>query len=59
MTVREDVLTELTTETVTNIHGEPGKGDINLLEQQLAEKAAKIKTTEDVVEKRKTFRFSK
>ena len=53
MTVREGILTELTTEFVTKIHGEPGQWDINLLEQELAEKAAKIKTTEDILEKGK------
>ena len=45
MMVRED-MAKLTTEPVTN--GEPGKGDVNLLEKELAEKAAKIKTTQDV-----------
>ena len=57
MTVREDILAELTTEPVAKIHGESRQGDINLLEQQLAKKAAKIKTTEDVVEKGKRFGF--
>ena len=42
---------------MTKIIGEPRQGDINLLEQELAEKAAKIKTTAEVVEKGKKFGF--
>ena len=36
---------------ITKIIGEPDQGDINTLESELAAKAAKIKTTEDMVEK--------
>ena len=57
MTVREHILAELTADLVTKIHGEPGQGDISLLEQELAEKAARIQTTEDVVGKGKKFGF--
>ena len=57
MTVKEDVLTKLTTEPVTKINGEPGQGDIKLLEQEMAEKAAKIEATEDVIQKVKKIRF--
>ena len=57
MMVREDILADLTTEPVTKIMGKPGQGDINLLEQELAEEAAEIKTTVDVVEKGKKFGF--
>ena len=52
MMVREDILAKLTANPVTKIIGEPRQGDINVLEQELAEKAAKIKTMEDVVEKK-------
>ena len=57
MMVREDILADLTTEPVTKIMGKPGQGDINLLEQELAEEAAEMKTTVDVVEKGKKFVF--
>ena len=58
MMAREDVLAKLTANLVIKIIGEPRQEDINLLEQELAEKAAKIKTTEDVVKKGKKFGFS-
>ena len=51
MLVREDILAKLTADPVTKIIGESGQGGTNTLEQELAEKVAKIKTTEDVVEK--------
>ena len=51
MTVWEDILEELTAEPITKIIGEPGKGDINILEAELAERAAKMKTIEDLIEK--------
>ena len=57
MMIREDILAKLTAEQVTKIHGESRQGDISLKEQELAEKAVKITTTEDMVEKRKKFRF--
>ena len=43
MTVREDILARLTAELVTKINGEPRQGDIDLLKQELAEKAPKLK----------------
>ena len=57
MTVREDILAKLTANLVTKIIGEPGQCNINTLEQEPAEKMAKIKTTEDVVEKGKKCHF--
>ena len=51
MTVQEVILAELTAKPIIKIIGEPGQGDINTLEQELTEKAAKIKNTEDMVEK--------
>ena len=56
MMVREDIFDKLTTEPVTKIHAESVQGDINLLEQELAEKEAKMKPTKDVIE-RKEIRF--
>ena len=50
MTVREDFLVELTRDPITKIIGQPGQGDLNVLETELAERAAKIKTTEDMAE---------
>ena len=50
MTVREDILVELTMDPITKIIGELGQGDLNILEVELSEQATKIKTTEDVVE---------
>ena len=55
MTVQEDILAELTAETMTKIIGEPGQGDIKILEAELAEQAAKIKTTEDLIEKGRKY----
>ena len=57
MTVREEILAELTAEMVTKIDEEPRQGNIILLEQELAEKAAKINITEDVIKKGKKFCF--
>ena len=51
MTFQEDILAELTAEQITKIIGEVGQGDINILEAVLAEQAAKIKFTEDMVDK--------
>ena len=51
MTVHEDILTKLTAKPITKIVGEHGHQDITILESELAEKAAKIKTTDDMVEK--------
>ena len=46
MTVHEDILAELTIEPITEIIGEPGQGDLNIVEAELMECVAKIKTTE-------------
>ena len=51
MTVQEYILAELTAEPITKIVGEPGQGDINKLESELAKQAAKIKTAKDIIEK--------
>ena len=50
MTIREDILAELTADPITKIIGKPGQGGLNLLDAVLTEQAAKIKTTEDVIE---------
>ena len=50
MTIREDILAELTVDPITKIIGEAGQGDLNILEAELTEQAAKIKTTEDMTE---------
>ena len=55
MTVREDILAKLMANPMTKIIAEPGQGDINTLKQELAEKLAKIKATEDVVERGREF----
>ena len=57
MTVHEDILAKLTAEPVTKIIGEPSQGDINTLEAKLVEKAAKTKTTDDMVEKGQKYGF--
>ena len=57
MMVREHILAKLKANPVSKIIGEPGQGDIHTLEQEPAEKIAKIKTTEEVVEKGRTFGF--
>ena len=44
---KEDILAELTTEQITTIIGELGQGNINIIEAELAEQAAKIKTRKD------------
>ena len=45
MTVQEDIVAELTSEPITKIIVEPGWGNINNLELELAKRAAKIKNT--------------
>ena len=57
MMVREYILAKLSADPITKIMREPGQGNIDILEQELAEKVAKIKTTEDVVGKGKKFIF--
>ena len=57
MTVWEDILAELTAESITKFIGEPGQSNINNLESELAKNATKIKTTEDMVEKRHKYGF--
>ena len=49
--MQDNILAKLTSELIMKFIGEPDQDNINTLEQKLAEKAAKIKTTEDVVEK--------
>ena len=57
MTIQEDILAELVAEPITKIIGEPGQGDINILEVELAEWVAKIKTTEDLIKKGRKHGF--
>ena len=57
MTVKEDILAELTARPIIKINGELGQQDINILEAELAEWAAKIKTTEDLLDKRHKYGF--
>ena len=56
MMMREDILAELMADPMTKVIEETGQGDIITLKQELAEKVAKIKTT-DVAEKRRKFVF--
>ena len=44
-------------EPFTKIIGEPGQGNISNLEAELAKRAAKIKTTEDMVENGYKYEF--
>ena len=57
MMVRKDILAELTAESSTKIIGETGQGDLNILEAEITEWAAKIKTTEDMVEQGCKYSF--
>ena len=43
MTVQEDILAELTVESIMKVIGEPGQGDINIVEAELAEQAVRLK----------------
>ena len=56
-TVRTDILAELITGPITKIIGKPGESNINNLESELAVRAAKMKTTEHVVENCQTYGF--
>ena len=58
MTVWEEILAELMAEPIKKIIGEPGQGDINKLESELAKQVAKIKTTEDMLKKDANMDFS-
>ena len=49
--VSEDILAELMADPMTKIIGESGQGGIGTPESELAAKAAKIKTTDDMIEK--------
>ena len=57
MTIREDILSELTADPITKIIGEPEQGDLNVLEAELTEWAAKIKTTMDMIEQGRNYGF--
>ena len=57
MTVREDILVKLTMDPITKIIGEPGQGGLKVLEAECAEQVAKIKTTEDTIEKGHKYGF--
>ena len=57
MNIQEDILAELTAESITKLIGEPGQGDINILKAELAEQAAKIKATKDLVGKGCNYGF--
>ena len=57
MTVCKDILTKLMAEPITKIIGEPGQGDTSTLGSKLVEKAAKIKITDDMVEKGQKYGF--
>ena len=46
MTIRKDIIAELTSELISKFIEEPGQGDINILEAELMEWAAKMETTE-------------
>ena len=51
MTIWEDILAKLTAEPILMIIGELGQGDMDFQEAMLTKQAAKIMTTEDMVEK--------
>ena len=57
MTICKDILAKLMVDPITKIIGEPGQGDINTLESKLVAKAAKIKTTDDLVKKGHKYGF--
>ena len=57
MTVHEDILSELMAGPITKIVGEPTQIDIDLLEEELMECMAKIKTTEDIIAQGKKYGF--
>ena len=57
MTVCKDILAELTVETIMKIVSEPGQEEIIILESELVAKLAKIKTTNDMAEKRQKYGF--
>ena len=57
MTVREDILVELTMDPITKIIGEAGQGGLNVLDAELKEWAAKIKTTQDMIEQGQKYGF--
>ena len=55
MTVKEDILAELTVKQITEIIGERGQGDMNILKTELAEWVVVIKTTEDLIDKERKY----
>ena len=57
MIIREDILAGLTMEPITKIIKEQGQQDINILEAELVEQAAKIKITKDMVENGHNYGF--
>ena len=57
MTIREDIMAELMANLITKITGEPGQEVLNVLEAVLGEQAAKIKTTEDMIEQGHKYGF--
>ena len=57
MIIGEDILAELTAEPITKVIWELGQGDIKILEEELTEWAAKIKTTEDLIKKGRKYGF--
>ena len=57
MIIQEDILAELTSEPIAKIIGEVEHRDINILEAELTEWAAKIKTTEDMVNEGCKYEF--
>ena len=57
MIIREEILLELIMDPTTKIIGELRQGDLNMLEAELTGRAAKIKTTEDMVEQGRKYVF--
>ena len=55
--VRVGIMANLMADPIMKIIRESSQGNINTVEQKLAEKVAKIKTTEDVAEKGRKFGF--
>ena len=57
MTMCEDITAKLMAECVTKIDGKPTQSDFDILKNELAERATKIKTMEDIIKQDKKYRF--
>ena len=57
MIMHEDIIAEITVGPITKNNREMTQSGINLLESELAEYTAKIKTMKDIIEQGKKFGF--